>query len=353
MVVKPNNPSPIPRGSLSQKKTPFTKKECIFDQTLRPKTWADFVGQEKIKRNIQVILQAAKERKEAVDHLLFCGGPGLGKTTLSHLVAQTAGTNIKVTSGPSIQRPGDLAAILTSLSERDVLFIDEIHRLNKICEEIIYPAMEDSQLNIITGMGPMARTLKIELPPFTLIGATTRVGLLSSPLRNRFGATFQVDFYKIEDIQQIIKKSAEILQIKIDESAVNFVSRCSRATPRIANRLLRRLRDFAQVKGKGIINKEITQLGMKEMEIDELGLEPKDRNLLEIIIEKFQGGPVGLQALAATASEEQDNILEVYEPYLLQLGLIARTPKGRTATQKAYKHLKISPNSKTENQKLF
>ena len=311
------------------------------------------MGQEKIKRNIQIMLQAARERKEAVDHLLFCGGPGLGKTTLSYLVAQTTGGSIRVSSGPSLQKPGDLAAILTSLSDKDVLFIDELHRLNKICEEIIYPAMEDFKLNIITGTGPMARTLKIDLPHFTLIGATTRIGLVSSPLRSRFGATFQIDFYKPEDIQQIVKRSAEILQTEIDEPAVELISQCSRFTPRIGNRLLKRIRDFAQVEGRGVIDKKITQLGMKEMEIDELGLEPRDRNLLKIIIEKFQGGPVGLQALAATASEEQDNILEVYEPYLLQLGLITRTPKGRAATQKAYKHLKINPKSKTQNTKLF
>jgi len=340
MIVKQNNSSLDSQASPPSKTNSIPEEECILDQTLRPKKWEDFIGQEKIKRNIQIMLKAAQERKEAVDHLLFCGGPGLGKTTLSHLVAQTAGTNIRITSGPSIQKPGDLAAILTSLSDGDILFIDEIHRLNRICEEIIYPAMEDFNLNIITGTGPMARILKIELPHFTLIGATTRIGLLSSPLRSRFGATFQIDFYKPENIQQIIKKSAEILKTKIDEPAIEIIGQCSRFTPRVANRLLKRIRDFAQVEGRGIIDKKITQIGLKEMEIDELGLEPKDRNLLEIIIEKFQGGPVGLQALAATASEEESNILEVYEPYLLQLGLISRTPKGRIATQKAYKHLK-------------
>ncbi len=339
MIVKSNKTSLASPAPHHQEGEPSFKEEKTLDHALRPREWDDFIGQEKIKRNLQIMLQAASGRKEAVDHLLFCGGPGVGKTTLSYLVAQTTGGNIRVSSGPSIQRPGDLAALLTSLSERDVFFIDEIHRLNKVCEEIIYPAMEDFQLNIITGTGPMARTLKIELPPFTLIGATTRTGLISSPLRSRFGATFQVDFYKPKDIQQIIKKSAKTLETEIDDSAVKLIGQISRATPRVANRLLKRIRDFAQVEGRGVIDKKITQLGMKEMEIDELGLEPRDRNLLKIIIERFQGGPVGLQSLAATASEEQDNILEVYEPYLLQLGLIVRTPKGRAATQKAYKHL--------------
>ncbi|MBU1045606.1 Holliday junction branch migration DNA helicase RuvB [Patescibacteria group bacterium] len=351
MIVNPPYP-------LSPKKKPLRdnvnlKEEEVLDQTLRPKQWEDFIGQERIKRNIRIILQAAKERKEAVDHLLFCGGPGLGKSTLSRLVAQSIDSNIRIITGPAIQRPGDLAAILTSLSERDVLFIDEIHRLNKTCEEIIYPAMEDFKLQIITGTGPMARTLEIDLPPFTLIGATTRIGLLTSPLRSRFGATFQVDFYSGDDIQKIIKRSAGILSIAIDEEAITMISQCSRFTPRIANRLLKRIRDFAQVEGMEKINKEITELGLSALEIDEMGLEPPDRKILEMLIRKFNGGPVGLQALAASANEEQDNILEVYEPYLLQLGLIVRSPKGRMATQKAYEHLRINPKSKTQNTKLL
>jgi Holliday junction DNA helicase RuvB len=350
MIVNPSNQNKLSHSTPKTKRGVLSKEEEILDQTLRPKKWEDFVGQNKIKRNIQVMLQAAQEREEAIDHLLFCGGPGLGKSTLSRLVAQESGGDIKITAGPSIQRPGDLAAILTSLSDKDILFIDEIHRLNKICEELIYPAMEDFKLNIITGTGPMARILEIKLPHFTLIGATTRIGLLSSPLRNRFGATFQVDLYKKEDIQQIIRKSAKILETDIEKTAVDIISECSRFTPRLANRLLKRVRDFAQVERKEIIDKKIVQLALKELEIDELGLEPQDRKLLEIIIEKFHGGPVGLQALAAAASEEQDNILEVYEPYLLQLGLIARTPKGRAATLKAYQHLK---KLSSKNQKLF
>ena len=339
MIVKSNDNLSKTNSSLSQNEAPLSEEGNTLDQTLRPKSWNDFVGQEKTKKNIKIMLQAANERRETADHILFCGGPGLGKTTLSYLVAQTAESNIRTASGPSIQKPGDLAAILTSLSDKDILFIDEIHRLNSACEEIIYPAMEDFEFNIITGTGPMAKTLKIELAHFTLIGATTRIGLLSSPLRDRFGATFQIDFYNIEDIEKIIEKSATILKIKIDKPAIKLIAQCSRFTPRIANRLLRRIRDFAQIEGRGVIDEKITKLGMEEMEIDELGLGHRDRKLLEIIIEKFQGGPVGLQALAAVASEEQDNILGVYEPYLLRLGLINRTSKGRTATQKAYKHL--------------
>ena len=350
MIVKSSKQNKASHTALKAKKGILSKKEETLDQTLRPKKWEDFVGQNKIKKNIQIMLQAAQERDEAIDHLLFCGGPGLGKSTLSRLVAQESSGDIRITTGPSIQRPGDLAAILTSLSDKDVLFIDEIHRLNKICEELIYSAMEDFKLSIITGTGPMARTMEIQLPHFTLIGATTRIGLLSSPLRNRFGATFQVGLYKKEDIQQIIQKSAKILETNIEKTAVDAISECSRFTPRVANRLLKRIRDFAQVERKKVIDKEVVQLAMRELEIDELGLEPQDRKLLETIIEKFHGGPVGLQALAAAASEEQDNILEVYEPYLLQLGLISRTPKGRAATPKAYQHLK---KLTIKNQKLF
>ncbi len=314
--------------------------EKMLDTTLRPREWADFVGQDKVKSNIRIMIEAAKRRNEAVDHMLFCGGPGLGKTTLSHLVAQENEGVMRTVSGPSLQRPGDLAAILTSLSEKDVLFIDEIHRMNKICEEMIYPAIEDFKLNILTGTGPMARSIDFDLSKFTLIGATTRIGLLTSPLRSRFGAIFQINLYNIEEVKEIIIRSANLLGTKIDEQAIEEISQCSRFTPRIANRLLKRIRDFAQVKGKGIINAEITQLALGEMEIDELGLEPQDRKILKTIIERFSGGPVGLQALAAATGEEQSNILEVYEPYLLQLGLLSRTAQGRIATEKTYKHLK-------------
>jgi len=314
--------------------------EKMLDTALRPRTWNDFIGQKKTKSNIRIMLEAAKKRKEAVDHMLFCGGPGLGKTTLSYLVARENQGNIRTIAGPTLQRPGDLAAILTSLSDNDVLFIDEIHRINKICEEMIYPAIEEFKLNILTGSGPMARTIELDLPRFTLIGATTRIGLLGSPLRTRFGAIFQINLYDLGEIKQIVERSAQLLNIEINEKAIEKISQSARFTPRIANRLLKRTRDFAQVKGKGKIDEEITALALKEMEIDGLGLEPQDRKILNTIIEKFNGGPVGLQALAAAVNEEQSNILEVYEPYLLQLGLITRTSKGRAVTRKAYQHLK-------------
>ncbi len=314
--------------------------ETQLDKTLRPKSWDDFIGQTKIKRNIRIMIEAASKREEAIDHILFSGGPGLGKTSLSYLVAQESKGNFKNISGPTLQRPGDLAAILTSLEEKDILFIDEIHRMNKICEEIIYPAIENFKLNLLTGTGPMAKSIDIELPHFTLIGATTRIGLLSSPLRSRFGAIFQVNFYNQTEIEEIIRQSAKILETEIKEEAVKKIGACSRFTPRIANRLLKRIRDFAEVKSSGVIDLEITKLALKELEVDSLGLEPQDRKILLTLIEKFKGGPVGLQALAAAANEEKDNILEVYEPYLMQLGLVQRTSRGRVATKKAYQHLK-------------
>jgi Holliday junction DNA helicase RuvB len=312
-----------------------------LDLTLRPKTWADYVGQEKIKKNIKIIIDAAKKRKEAPDHLLFYGGAGLGKTTLAHLIAKEMGRTIKVTSGPAIEKAGDLAAILTNLSEGDILFIDEAHRLNKLIEEYLYPAMEDFKLNIVMGKGPMARTMELALPRFTLIGATTRLALLSSPLRNRFGATFQLNFYQLEDIEKIIQRSSQILGIKTELEAIKIIAQRSRFTPRVANRLLKRVRDFAQVEGKGIITAAITKSALGFLEVDEKGLEPGDRKILEVIINKFNGGPVGLQTMAAAASEEQDTILDIYEPYLMQIGFIERTPKGRLATKSAYQHLGI------------
>jgi len=314
--------------------------ERMLDTTLRPRQWCDFVGQKKTKSNIRIMIEGARKRNEPVDHILFCGGPGLGKTTLSHLVAQENDGTIKAISGPSLQRPGDLAAILTSLSDKDVLFIDEIHRMNKICEEMIYPALEGFKLNILTGTGPMARSIELDLPRFTLIGATTRIGLLTSPLRTRFGAIFQINLYNPEEIEEIIIRSAKLLGTNIEKEAIKKIGLCSRFTPRIANRLLKRIRDFAQVEGKGAIDMKITNLALKEMEIDELGLEPQDRKILKTIIEKFSGGPVGIQALAAAVGEDQNNILEVYEPYLLQLGLIDRTPQGRIITKKTRNHLK-------------
>jgi len=312
-----------------------------LDLTLRPKTWEDYVGQEKIKKNIKIIIDAAKKRKETPDHLLFYGGAGLGKTTLAHLIAKEMGGVIKVTTGPAIEKAGDLAAILTNLSEGDILFIDEVHRLNKLIEEYLYPAMEDFKLNIVVGKGPMARTMELSLPKFTLIGATTRLALLSSPLRNRFGATFRLNFYQVEDIEKIIQRSSQILGVETDPQAIKIIAQRSRFTPRVANRLLKRVRDFAQVEGKGVITAPIAKKALEFLEIDKKGLEPGDRKILEVIINKFNGGPVGLQTLAAATSEEQDTILDIYEPYLMQIGFIERTPKGRLATKSAYQHLGI------------
>jgi Holliday junction DNA helicase RuvB len=324
--------------------SPFpTEEDKILDNTLRPRTWSDFIGQEKIKKNLKIIIEAAKKRGEVCcEHLLFYGGSGLGKTSLAYIVARELGSNIRVTSGPAIEKAGDLAAILTNLQEGDVLFIDECHRLNKLIEEYLYPAMEEYKLHLILGKGPLAKTMELKLPRFTLIGATTRLALLSSPLRSRFGAIFQLNFYTVKEIERIIQRSAKILNIEIEPEAIKIIAKRSRFTPRVANRLLKRVRDFAQVEGEGKITKKIAKTALEFLEIDEMGLEPGDRRILEAIISKFNGGPVGLQAIAAAVSEEEDTILEIYEPYLMQLGFIERTPRGRIATNLAYKHLKIS-----------
>ncbi len=331
--------------NLSSPHRPFvpklTEEDKTLDLTLRPKTWEDYVGQEKVKKNIQIIIEAAKKREEPIEHLLFYGGTGLGKTSISYIIAKELGANIRIISGPSIEKIGDLAAILTNLNEGDILFCDEIHRMNKLVEEFTYPALEDFKLNLILGKGPMARTMELKLPRFTLIGATTRLALLSSPLRNRFGAIFQLNFYKKEDIEKIIQRSSKLLGIEIEPGAVETIARCSRFTPRVANRLLKRVRDFAQVEGKGVITKKISEQALGFLEIDKLGLESGDRRILKAIIEKFEGGPVGLQTLSAATSEEEDTILDIYEPYLMQLGFIERTPKGRMATKSAYQHLGI------------
>ena len=325
------------------------KDDTVLDSALRPKNWQDYVGQDKIKENIRIILTAAKQRGQSPDHLLFYGNSGLGKTTLAHLVAMEMGKQIRITSGPAIERAGDLAAILTNLQEGDVLFLDEIHRMHKTIEEYIYPAMEDYKLNLILGKGPMARTMELKLPHFTIIGATTRPGLLSSPLRNRFGATFQLNFYKPEDIEKIIERSAKILKIKIEPEAIKIIAKRSRFTPRVANRLLKRVRDFAEVKSTGVATKEITEHALKSLEVDEIGLEPGDRKILLALIEKFGGGPVGLQSLSAAALEEEDTILDIYEPYLMQCGFIERTPKGRVASRLAYEHLELKYKDKQNN----
>jgi len=315
------------------------KEDEVLDSTLRPKKWSDYVGQDKIKENIRIIITAAKQRGQSPDHLLLYGNSGLGKTTLAQLIALEMGKEIRITSGPAIERAGDLAAILTNLSEGDVLFVDEIHRISKTVEEYIYPAMEDYKLNLILGRGPMARTMELKLPKFTLIGATTRPGGLSAPLRNRFGATFQLNFYTNQDIEKIIMRSAEILKIKTEPDAVKIIAERSRFTPRVANRLLRRARDFAEVKNNGLITKEIAEHALNFLEVDKMGLEPGDRNILFALINKFNGGPVGLQTLSAAAMEEEDTILDIYEPYLMQMGFLERTPKGRVASRLAYEHL--------------
>lgn len=324
-------------------------EEETLDSALRPKKWSDYVGQDKIKENIQIIITAAKQRNQSPDHFLFYGNSGLGKTTLAQLVALEMGKEIKIASGPSIERAGDLAAILTNLDEGDILFLDEIHRISRTVEEYIYPAMEDYKLNLILGKGPMARTMELKLPKFTLIGATTRPALLSSPLRNRFGAIFQLNFYSNEDMEKIIERSAKLLNVEIQSDALKIIASRSRFTPRVANRLLKRIRDFAQVQGKGIITKEVSEKALGFLEVDHAGLEPGDKKILLALIEKFNGGPVGLQSLAAASMEEEDTILDMYEPYLMQMGFIERTPRGRIASRLAYDHLEIK-NKNNQNQ---
>lgn len=330
------------KGIKDSEISPERKDEDLnYELTIRPRTFSDFVGQERIKDNLLVFIKAALQRHEPLDHVLFCGPPGLGKTTLANIIANELSVNIKTTSGPVLERPGDLAAILTNLSDKDILFIDEVHRLPRIVEEVLYPAMEDYQLDIIIGQGPNARTLKLNLPRFTLIGATTRTGLLTSPLRDRFGVISRLEFYNHEELKKIILRTAKILSLDIREDAALEIARRSRGTPRIANRLLRRIRDFAEVKGNGTIDLDITRYSLDALDIDDKGLDEMDRRLLATIIEKFSGGPVGLETLAASIREEKDTIEDVYEPYLLQEGLIERTPRGRIATKLAYKHLGI------------
>ena len=313
--------------------------EAEMENSLRPVVLTEYVGQEKIKKSLNVYIEAAKKRGEALDHVLLYGPPGLGKTTLSHIIASELGVQIKVTSGPAIEHAADLASILTNLGKNDVLFIDEIHRLNRAVEEILYPAMEDFALDFIVGKGPSARSMRLKIQPFTLIGATTRAGMLTSPLRDRFGILARLEMYSSEELNKIVQRSAGILGVSIDDKASLEIASRSRGTPRIANRLLKRIRDFAEVKGSGVITLDITKDALNIMEIDELGLDFVDRRVLESIIDKFNGGPVGLDTLAASTGEEASTIEDVYEPYLLQLGFIARTPRGRVAMPNAYKHL--------------
>lgn len=317
--------------------------EMLEDQAvvlnLRPKSLSEFVGQDRIKENLRIFMEAAKRRKEPIEHVLLYGCPGLGKTTLAHIIAREMQVNIRVTSGPAIERTGDLAAILSNLQEGDILFIDEIHRLNKTIEEILYPAMEDHVLDIIIGKGPSARTLRLELPKFTIIGATTRISLLSSPLRDRFGNIYHLNFYEDNDIEKILHRNARILNVGFEPNAIGHIASRSRRTPRIANRLLKRVRDYAEVKGDGMISEDLSKNALGMLEVDALGLDQLDRQILETIIEKFGGGPVGLNTLSAATAEEMETIEDVYEPFLMQIGFLHRTSRGRVATELAYRHL--------------
>jgi len=319
----------------------LTDEDNEVEYSLRPRYLAEYIGQTRAKDNLKVFIEAAKMRKEALDHVLLYGPPGLGKTTLSNIIANELGVNIRTTSGPAIERPGDLAAILTNLQDNDVLFIDEIHQLNRTVEEVLYPAMEDFALDIVIGKGPSARSVRLELSPFTLIGATTRAGKLSAPLRDRFGVVSRLEYYTDEELYQIVIRAADILNVPIDQNGALEIARRSRGTPRIANRMLKRVRDVAQVRGDGIITIEMAQLALSMIQVDAIGLDNVDHRLLQTIIDKFAGGPVGLDTIAATIGEESDTIEDVYEPYLLQIGFLQRTPRGRVVTPSAYAHFGI------------
>ena len=319
------------------------KEDAILDQTLRPQRWEEFIGQGPIKNNLKILIAAARHRGESIEHVLLHGPPGLGKTSLAHLIAREMNTNIRVTSGPAIERVGDLASILTNLLPGDIFFIDEAHRMNKLIEEVLYPAMESRTLDIIIGKGPSARTIQLELPPFTLIAATTRIGMLSGPLRSRFGAAFRLDFYSAADIGMVLERSCRLLGVQADPEAIAVTAAASRFTPRVANRLLKRVRDYATVHGTGQITADAARAALALLEVDGIGLEPTDRRILEVIIRTFGGGPVGLSAIAAATAEEEETIEEVYEPYLMQLGFLDRTSRGRVATRLAFAHLGLEP----------
>ncbi|MFQ5933606.1 MAG: Holliday junction branch migration DNA helicase RuvB [Dehalococcoidia bacterium] len=314
-------------------------QDAVLESSLRPRSLNAFIGQEKVKGNLEIAITASKKRGEPLDHTLFYGPPGLGKTTLANIVASEMGVSIRITSGPAIERPGDLAAILTNLKKDDVLFVDEVHRLNRAVEEVLYPAMEDYSLDIIIGKGAGAKSLRLKLPRFTFLGATTRYAMVSAPLRNRFGSVYRLDFYQEEDIREIIRRSAGILGVEAEGEGLEEIARRARGTPRVANRLLKRVRDYAEVKAEGITSGDVAREALERLEVDHLGLDEIDQRVLRTIIEKYDGGPVGLETLAASISEESDTIMDVYEPFLLQLGFLARTPRGRVATRLAYEHL--------------
>lgn len=329
-----------------------TQEFSQFDQTLRPKTLTEYIGQKEIKRNLNIFLEAAKKRKETLEHVLLHGPAGLGKTTLALIIGNEMGTAVKITSGPAIEKQGDLAAMLTNLSPGDVLFIDEIHRLRTVVEEVLYSAMEDFAIDIVLGKGPSARAVRLNLPRFTLIGATTKVSLLSSPLRDRFGNVFKLNFYDLEDIKKIIMRSAKILECEIEDKAAQRLAECSRQTPRIANRLLRRVRDFAQYESQKVITEKIVEQSLESLGVDHIGLDSMDREILRTLIEKFRGGPVGLNTMASAVSEEEETIEDIYEPYLIQLGFLERTPRGRMVTERAFSHLGLEYNRQKQTQIL-
>lgn len=328
--------------------------EVVLDRALRPQRLDDIIGQDRVRESLNILIQAALQRGEALDHVLLYGPPGLGKTTLSHVIGTEMGTHVRVTSGPAIERAGDLAAILTNLHAGDILFIDEIHRLGRVVEEILYPAMEDYALDIVIGKGPSARSIRLSLPQFTVVGATTRLALVTAPLRGRFGAVYRLDFYPVEAIIEIVRRAAAILGVPVDAEGEEEIARRARGTPRVALRLLKRVRDYAQVRGDGNVNAPVAQQALELLEVDTLGLDDLDRRVLLTIIEKFEGGPVGLDTISAAISEESDTIMDVVEPYLLQLGFLERTPRGRKATPLAYRHLDIHPPAQdVEQPSLF